>query len=43
MMLAAVGLAAAVTYGIEQPAMRWLRGWWERPNFRQLRSRPAST
>jgi peptidoglycan/LPS O-acetylase OafA/YrhL len=43
MMLAAVGLAAAVTYGIEQPAMRWLRGWWGRPASRQLRSRPAST
>jgi peptidoglycan/LPS O-acetylase OafA/YrhL len=43
MMLAAVGLAAAVTYGIERPAMRGLRGWWGRPNSRQLRSRPAST
>lgn len=28
MIVAAIAVAAAVTYGIEQPAMRTMRGWW---------------
>jgi peptidoglycan/LPS O-acetylase OafA/YrhL len=33
MVLAAIGLAAAVTYGIEKPAMRALRAWWNERYF----------
>lgn len=46
MIAVAVGIAAAVTYGVEHPAMRWLRNqWkaWRRPTVVEIREKVTAS